>query len=320
MNTPKRVHQLTLEALDDFAKDRVTYLELRSTPRYNAAHDLCWNGSVSDTGEEYVEAIIGAIEQGGEGEYLKRGITVRLLLSCNRAHGVARATQVIDLAIRFSKRKRFSCSNQGEVGDGWVVGVEFSGNPYIGAFVEYQKVFRRAMEEGLCCSIHCGETKVNSYYPTLQYKDTADIIQFIQEMVKNGFGFDGQRARLRVGHMLLVLGKRIRIVHVKLQVCLDGQWERFWGTRVPIEICPTSNEMTMKLYRLSDHPTFCKVADRKHPFCLCTDDSGVFRTSLSAEYLKMAQAFDLDSEDVRNMARSSFEHAFASVDKGPSSL
>ena len=44
---------------------------------------------------------------------------------------------------------------------------------------------------------------------------------------------------------------------------------------------------------------------------LCTDDSGVFSTSLSQEYEHAKQAFRLTSEDLFALANASIDHSFA---------
>ena len=43
---------------------------------------------------------------------------------------------------------------------------------------------------------------------------------------------------------------------------------------------------------------------------LCTDDSGVFQTTLSKEYAIAAQAFQLSKEDMCNLVLRSVEYTF----------
>ena len=74
------------------------------------------------------------------------------MLSCNRAQGVQRAEEIVELALRYAKRKRFcnpACISYGECGVGWVAGLEFSGNPMIGSFEQYSDIFLKAMKGGL---------------------------------------------------------------------------------------------------------------------------------------------------------------------------
>lgn len=48
---------------------------------------------------------------------------------------------------------------------------------------------------------------------------------------------------------------------------------------------------------------------------LCTDDSGVFGTSLSREYALAAKAFGLNHEQLIELACASVEHSFASPEE-----
>lgn len=48
---------------------------------------------------------------------------------------------------------------------------------------------------------------------------------------------------------------------------------------------------------------------------LCTDDSGVFQTSLSKEYAIAAQAFHLSKEDMCNLVLRSVEYTFVAEAK-----
>ncbi len=46
---------------------------------------------------------------------------------------------------------------------------------------------------------------------------------------------------------------------------------------------------------------------------LCTDDSGVFHTTLSKEYAIAAQAFKLSQIDLWQLSRQAIEHTFLST-------
>lgn len=50
-----------------------------------------------------------------------------------------------------------------------------------------------------------------------------------------------------------------------------------------------------------------------HPVVLCTDDQGVFQTSLSKEYAIAAYAFELSKDDLRALAIRSVQTTFLSA-------
>ena len=84
---------------------------------------------------------------------------------------------------------------------------------------------------------------------------------------------------------------------------------------VPIEICPTSNMMTLALPSLKAHPTLPSLLRNGRPFSLCTDDSSVFKTNLSQEYAITAKAYNLSKNDIARLAQLSFRYAFGPVDE-----
>ena len=83
------------------------------------------------------------------------------------------------------------------------------------------------------------------------------------------------------------------------------------GHLIPIEICPTSNETTLHLPSIKDHPTLEWILKSDHPVCISTDDSGVFNTTLSREYARVAHSFGLSKDRMGLLAVKSFDYAFA---------
>ncbi|RYE82547.1 MAG: hypothetical protein EOO65_05345 [Methanosarcinales archaeon] len=114
--------------------------------------------------------------------------------------------------------------------------------------------------------------------------------------------------------------------------------------RIPIEICPTSNALTLHLPDLRDHPTIDAWIADDYPFSVCTDDSGtssyghpniktlarvrclrkrmmhlpcpriltagVFSVSLTDEFVMLAQSYELPAHRIAALARAGFMHAF----------
>ena len=79
---------------------------------------------------------------------------------------------------------------------------------------------------------------------------------------------------------------------------------------VPIELCPTSNSLTLHLPSLSDHPTLETLLEAQYPVAVSTDDSGVFNVTLSGELHRTAIAFDLSESQVAVLARQAFTFGF----------
>ncbi|GMH85297.1 hypothetical protein TL16_g10185 [Triparma laevis f. inornata] len=68
---------------------------------------------------------------------------------------------------------------------------------------------------------------------------------------------------------------------------------------IPIEVCPTSNMLTLDLplnvKSLKDnHGTLQKCMESNHSFSVSTDDSGLFSTHAVRELWLVAQAYELD--------------------------
>jgi adenosine deaminase len=112
-----------------------------------------------------------------------------------------------------------------------------------------------------------------------------------------------------------ILGSE-RIGHGIAAIRDPGLMDFLAESRIPLEICPTSNLCTGALARqlgrsavkMEDHP-LPELYRRGIPVLLSTDDPAMFHTSLNVEYHAAAK-MGLDNAELKKIAALSFSHAF----------
>ena len=77
---------------------------------------------------------------------------------------------------------------------------------------------------------------------------------------------------------------------------------------VLVEICLTSNDMILGV-KGNDHP-FPIYRQYGVPVALATDDQGVARSNITAEYVRAAETYKLTYVELKQLARQSLEHSF----------
>lgn len=159
-----------------------------------------------------------------------------------------------------------------EMKDQGVVGIDLSGNPVVGEWETYLPALKHAKELGIPITVHCGEVP--------NRKEIQAVLDFCPQ---------------RLGHVC----------------CLnDEEWKKLKTSMTPVEICLTSNVMTGGTPSLELHH-FADLYNAKHPLSLCTDDSGLFSTSLSNEYYLVASTFGLSKAELFGLAQGAVEFVFA---------
>ncbi|EMS53353.1 Adenosine deaminase-like protein [Triticum urartu] len=223
------------------------------------------------------------------GDTKRKKIYVRLLLSIDRHETTSAALDTVNLAM--------------EMKDQGVIGIDLSGNPVVGEWETYLPALEHAKELGIPTTIHCGEVP--------NRKEIQAMLDFCPQ---------------RLGHVC----------------CLDDEeWKKLKSSVIPVEICLTSNVMTGGTPSLERHhfglyltmqnpkslinktnpskhlniPSFRTCAadlyNAKHPLSICTDDCGLFSTSLSNEYYLAASTFGLSKTELFRLAQGAVEFMFA---------
>uniref|UniRef100_A0A1B0A4N1 Adenosine deaminase domain-containing protein n=1 Tax=Glossina pallidipes TaxID=7398 RepID=A0A1B0A4N1_GLOPL len=154
-----------------------------------------------------------------------------------------------------------------------VKGLDLSGDPFQGTFQSLQPLLKKAKDAHLSLALHCAEI---------------DTAKETQEMLD--FGFQ------RCGHGTFLKEEQ-------LQQCVKQN--------ITIECCLTSNVKcgTVKSYDSHHFPnifrnTQCRVV-------LCSDDCGIFDSTLTQEFLKGHEFYQLSKDDIQRLSMNAIEASFA---------
>jgi adenosine deaminase len=149
-----------------------------------------------------------------------------------------------------------------EIDRRYIVGLDLSGDPNIKSFERLRPVFDLAKQMNLSTTIHIGELPDN---------------ECLNE------------------NNLIIDYKPTRLGHFNYRT--PEQEERVLKEKIPLELCPTSNFLTMNLLNLTEHH-FNLFYKNKHPLTLCTDDSGLMNCCLSSEIFDIVKTFNLTKKDL----------------------
>jgi len=152
-----------------------------------------------------------------------------------------------------------------------VIGVELSGNPLVGDAATLMPALELARSYGLACTLHCAEV----FRPA----ETSLMLSFRPE---------------RLGHMCFLD---------------DATREQLLESAIGVEVCPTSNVVTESTPGYGEHHIGWLMA-HSHPLAICTDDTGIFDTTLSREYALVAEHHSLSLSECLGLATAAIDLAF----------
>ncbi|KAL7490818.1 hypothetical protein ACHAWT_000460 [Skeletonema menzelii] len=306
------LRRITEEVLMDAAEDGVVYIELRTGPkcllqRHHQHHcnsddddDDGSDGEIVATKREYVETIVEIMSEFERKEHLRYDrecqaqnddamammqqrkivrlpLIPRLIISVDRAGSIEQADENINLAIELFQTQQALPPGQKKLG----------GNPTKNDFTIFEASFERARRAGLKVAIHIGEVPMKSN--DARYNEALAVINFRPD---------------RLGHALTLSTSLIELLE---------------KNPIPIECCPTSNTMTLDfalhhegslIDGIQMHPHLKKWIECNYPISINTDDSGIFCTTLTKEYLLIAKVFEFDEKKLEEIVLDSLDHAF----------
>ncbi|CAJ1959686.1 unnamed protein product [Cylindrotheca closterium] len=313
------LRRITLEALEDFAKHNVVYLELRSTPKQLHVQSANKTGNYGAeqkkprlaSKKDYCHVILQAMEDFEKDQNqlnLKQEeqrkianesnapssqqgpiptMTCRFLVAVDRSHSNETAMEHIELAKDLVQSDEYGYR---------VVGVDIGGNPTKNHFHDFRPAFEVAREAGLKITLHCAEVPChdNDDDPSnkrvvIAYDEAKSILEFAPD---------------RLGHALL------------LPPSLQSMLQK---SKIPVECCPTSNVMTLELAKdfhgslldgMKQHPQLPLWLESNHPVSINTDDPGVFDTDPTKEWRLVQETYGLSLERIQQVLLESMDQAF----------
>ena len=90
--------------------------------------------------------------------------------------------------------------------------------------------------------------------------------------------------------------------------------ERLTESRIPLEVCPTSNVCLGAVSSLEEHP-FDRLRKAGVLVTVNSDDPPFFSTTLTDEYLHLARVFDYSPTELAGFSWTALEHSFLSADE-----
>ncbi|XP_047519254.1 adenosine deaminase-like protein [Pieris napi] len=163
-----------------------------------------------------------------------------------------------------------------------IVGIELSGDPNIGQFEDFVPSLTKARCAGLKITLHCGEV--------CNPKEVLEMLKFRPD---------------RIGHGVCI--------HPNFGGTQET-WDALCKFQIPVEICLTSNVNTKSTLDYNSHH-FKELYNANIPVIICTDDKGVFSTSLSQEYRICADVFGLQPPQLAKLAFNAVDYVFADEEK-----
>ncbi|MDF0602844.1 adenosine deaminase [Psychromarinibacter sp. C21-152] len=161
-----------------------------------------------------------------------------------------------------------------ETAGDWLVGFGMAGDELRGKPRDFAYAFDMAREAGLGITVHAGEWA------------GADSVRDALEALRPA----------RIGHGVRAI-ENLELV------------DRLAERGVVLEVCPGSNVFLGVYPSWEDHP-IAQLKARGVKVTVSTDDPPFFHTSMTAEYDRLAQTFEWEEEDLRELARTATHAAF----------
>ncbi len=275
MQTPQHLRRIAREAALDLAADGVVYAEIRWAPEQHLDNGLSL--------DEVVEATIAGFREAEELS-AEQGHPIRVGAIVTAMRHAARSREIAELAVRYR--------------DHGVVGFDIAGAEAGFPPTRHLDAFEYLRRENFRFTIHAGEAfGLPSIWEALQWCGT-DRLGHGVRIVDDIFGYEGA-ADPDAGARTARLGRLAGYVR---------------DTRIPLEMCPSSNVQTGAAASIAAHPIGLLRA-LNFRVTVNTDNRLMSGTSMTREMSLLCQAFGYGWSDVQWFTINAMKSAFIPFDE-----
>lgn len=272
--------QVAKVACEDFRRNGVTYVEWRIDP---------FSSTSNETAQEGYQKLLDFYSGMGSTDLVSKFVLSFQRSRYRKSDGTADQDKIAFLAKELEQLLR--------LGSLPIVGIDFSGDEVV-LLMHFNEIFNLARTKGLEIIPHVGEGE-------------ASIEEGFSD-IETALGVGAKR----VGHAIVAYdnldkylgrndrsgslydGRRIEKLKIRQRQIL----ERLKRERVAVEVCPTSNLTAhLGLKSFDEHPIDTLI-EAEVPFVVCSDDPGIFGTSLRQEIVGISKAKNLDPQQLIEIA------------------
>jgi adenosine deaminase len=289
MQTEEGLFRVASEAAQDLAADGVVYAEIRYAPEQHLERGL--------TLEQVVEAVNDGFR---EGERLAReagnGIRVAALLTAMRH--AAKSHEIAEVAVRYR--------------DEGVAGFDIAGAEAGYPPTRHLDAFEFLRRQSAHFTIHAGEAfGLKSIWEAIQWCGADRLghgVRIVDDITVEGLPFPEWLGRASARGLTTLADVDIDSVYLGLLAAYVRD------TRIPLEMCPSSNLQTGAAKSIGLHP-ISLLTRLRFRVTLNTDNRLMSGTSLSREASLLAAEADWTLADVRWVTINAMKSAFLSFDR-----
>lgn len=242
-------YDLTFAYLEKLHEQNVMHTEIFFDPQTHTERGIAF------------ETVFGGIKKALEDGEEQFGITSEIILCFLRHLSEEKAFETLEQALPYKE---------------FIIGVGLDSSEVGHPPSKFERVFKKAMEEGFLTVAHAGEEGPSDYiWEAINLLDVK-----------------------RIDH-----GNR----------CLEDEklMDYIAEHKIPLTLCPLSNLKLKVVTNLKDHPVK-SIMNKGIKATINSDDPAYFGGQVNENYIQLAAAVGLTKEEITTLARNSFESSFIS--------